>query len=642
MSTTAKKNRKKTIRALLGLLVSLLCIWWVLQSVDVNQVFGLLKSVHLSWFLLAVIATAVSYFMRSWRWLFFFSQKSPSIVQSYQCLNAGFFMNNVLPARIGELVRAHLGGRITNQSRSIVLATIAAERLADGLCISLFFICSAYAANNVVATNKIDGVFWVAILFFIASMSTIGLLLVRNKVFAILEHLGEIMPGHLSAFTLLRVRKFIEGLEPLLEPFRVIILSVFSLLVWGIEVFVYWCVVKAFGQDLGLSAIVLFLTVVNFSSLIPAAPGGIGVIEAVATLVLTKIGVDKEVALSMVATQHLIQYLVVGFPGAYSFFKLGGSLPDNSDEDLVSLQDVDSVADVSLRSEEPLIKVVSAELQGILAEIDNEELIDISVVIPAFNEERRLPSTLLSVLEHLRETYSSFEIIVVDDGSSDQTPKIVRQFTALAPQVKLFVLPKNRGKGYAVKFGVLNAIGRRILFNDADGASPINELERLERALDDGAEVAIGSRARFSTDTAVETLWYRKLIGRVYNGIVNIVILPGIADTQCGFKLFRREAAIPVFKMQRAEGFSFDVELLFLARKAGCKIAEVPINWTNVPGSKVNLGKDSLLMFRDIMLFRMRDLLGGYGSDSSLRSLKEDLKIDSVVHSEKPDAVTTE
>jgi dolichyl-phosphate beta-glucosyltransferase len=627
LNTIAKKNKKKTVRVLLGFLVSLLCIWWVLHSVDVGQVIHLLKAVDLSWFFIAVAATFASYFMRSWRWPFFFSKKAPTLFESYQCLNAGFFMNNVLPARIGELVRAHLGGRVTKQSRSVVLATIAAERLADGLCISLFFVGSAYLASNSLEASKIQGVYWVSILFFIASVSTIILLLVRNKVFSYLERLGKIMPGHLSAFTLLRVRRFIEGLEPLLEPFRLIILSIFSLLVWSVEIFVYWCVVKAFGADLGLSEIVLFLTVVNFSSLIPAAPGGIGVIEAVATLVLTKVGVDKEVALSMVATQHLIQYAVVGFPGSYYFFKLGGSLPDSSeDEDFDSLQDVDAVADVSMSMESPIPAEVPAELQGILADIDNEELIDVSVVIPAYNEEQRLPSTLLSVLEYLRENYQSFEIIVVDDGSSDQTPKIVRQFVTLAPQIKLFVLPYNRGKGYAVKFGVLNAIGRRILFNDADGASPIEELSRLEKALDDGAEVAIGSRARYSADTAVETLWYRKLMGRVYNGIVNLVILPGIADTQCGFKLFRREAAMPIFKMQRAEGFSFDVELLFLSRKVGCKIAEVPINWTNVPGSKVSLGKDSLLMFRDIMIFRMRDLLGGYGTASSLQILNKELK----------------
>jgi len=243
----------------------------------------------------------------------------------------------------------------------------------------------------------------------------------------------------------------------------------------------------------------------------------------------------------------------------------------------------------------------------------SEPTVDVSVIIPAYNEEARLPKTLLSVRDYFEARGCSYEVLVVDDGSTDDTSKVVQQFEKLTPNVKLLTYPTNRGKGYAVRYGMLNACGRRLLFNDADGATPIEEIERLERALDAGAHIAIGSRAMFSKDTSIQTVWYRKIMGRTFNALVNMLILPGIADTQCGFKLFVREAAELLFSRQRAERFSFDVELLYLARRAGFSISEVPINWTNVPGSKVNLVRDSLLMFRDILKFRLCDLFGGYG-----------------------------
>jgi len=161
---------------------------------------------------------------------------------------------------------------------------------------------------------------------------------------------------------------------------------------------------------------------------------------------------------------------------------------------------------------------------------------------------------------------------------------------------------------------MMNALGALILYDDADGASPIEEFARLEAAMNLGADIAIGSRAIFAADTAVKTIFIRKAMGRVFNLLVNLLLLPQITDTQCGFKLFRRAVARRIFSQQHADGFSFDVEILFLAKRAGFKITEVPINWTNVPGSKVNLIKDSLLMFIDVVRFRLRDLFGGYSN----------------------------
>lgn len=237
---------------------------------------------------------------------------------------------------------------------------------------------------------------------------------------------------------------------------------------------------------------------------------------------------------------------------------------------------------------------------------------EISVIIPAFNEQNRLGSTIESIASYFAGKQVQVELIVVDDGSSDRTAELVADYSRKLPIVRLLTYPHNRGKGHAVKFGMTNARGRLRLFDDADGSTPIEEIERLTSAIDGGADVAIGSRAMRSSDTAVRALWYRKLIGRTFNLIVNTLIVPNIADTQCGFKMFTAEAADRIFPLQRSERFSFDVELLFLARKNGFKIAEVPVNWHNVPGSKVNLAVDSLAMLKDIFVFRLNYLLGRY------------------------------
>jgi len=231
--------------------------------------------------------------------------------------------------------------------------------------------------------------------------------------------------------------------------------------------------------------------------------------------------------------------------------------------------------------------------------------VDLSIIVPAFNEERRLPPTLIDVIDFFDRGALSYEVLVIDDGSTDGTAEVVRKFERVRNQVRLIQLPRNYGKGHAVRLGVLNSRGSRILFADADGATPIQEFERLHAALSSGADVAIGSRALSSTETKVATSIHRRLLGRVFNKCVNMVLLPSIADTQCGFKMFTRKAALFLFRRQRADRFSFDVELLYMAHKADLAIKEVPINWRNVPGSKVNLVLDSLSMLRDVFRFKV-------------------------------------
>ena len=526
-------------------------------------------------------------------------------------------MNNVLPARMGEFVRAHLGGRVTKQSRSVVLATIAAERLADGFIISLFFVLAMRFGTLSVESEKISGLYTVSWIFFAAVIGTLVVLLQRRRIFNFFEYLGQIMPGNISKYSLKRAESFLEGLEPLVEPNRALKIFSFSVLIWSVEVLAYREVAHAFGQTLGIAPLVLFLAVVNFSSLIPAAPGGIGVIEAVSTAVLVKIGIPQATAFSMVASQHLIQYLVVGLPGLFFFFKLRKKIEQLIEEqdDLIDegpYADVSSGLETTENQKDPTLPLKSTG-----------ELLDFSLIIPAYNEEQRVATTLEATTTYLRRNYKSFEIIVVNDGSTDLTANVVTDFSKQNPEVRLLSLSKNRGKGYAVKKGIVNSLGKLVLFSDADNSSPIEESVRLVKAINESADIAIGSRARYSPETNVETVWYRKFLGRIFNGVVNIILLPGIADTQCGFKMFKRNTALMLFHNITSERFSFDVELLFLARKAGCKIAEVPINWKNIPGSKVNLLKDSAQMLKDVLLFRLKNSLGGYKSANELKALIE-------------------
>lgn len=239
---------------------------------------------------------------------------------------------------------------------------------------------------------------------------------------------------------------------------------------------------------------------------------------------------------------------------------------------------------------------------------------DLSIVIPAFNEEARLGPTLDAYLAYCLQTARRVEVIVVDDGSLDRTSAVVNSYAGQHPEVRLIRLAENQGKGQAVRSGVVNAQGKQILFADADGATPLTELERLEAAIHGGADVAIGSRALHDEGVRIKARLYRRVIGRIFHGLVEILTVPRVKDTQCGFKLFRGAVAHDLFSRMRVRGFSFDVEVLMMAQRRGYSIAEVPVNWTHQPGSKVNLVVDSARMLRDLFIIRGRYLSGQYNS----------------------------
>jgi dolichyl-phosphate beta-glucosyltransferase len=235
----------------------------------------------------------------------------------------------------------------------------------------------------------------------------------------------------------------------------------------------------------------------------------------------------------------------------------------------------------------------------------------LSIVIPAFNEARRLPESLDRLRRWLAEASYRHEIVVVDDGSTDGTGEVARQNGGEA-LVLLHHRP-NRGKGYAVRRGMLAATGERRLMTDADLSTPIEELPRLMAELDRGADVAIGSRAVEGARIEIHQPFYREAMGRVFNRLVQALLLPGLKDTQCGFKLFTAGAARRSFGACHLDGFSFDVEALFVARRLGLRIAEVPVVWRNDEASRVSLGGGGAA-FADLVRIRLLARRGVYGS----------------------------
>ena len=225
----------------------------------------------------------------------------------------------------------------------------------------------------------------------------------------------------------------------------------------------------------------------------------------------------------------------------------------------------------------------------------------LSVIIPCYNEEKRIPDTLSKVISYLSQKDYEAEIIIVDDGSRDQTYTVCEPFTKKYPQLQILRHDQNHGKGYAVRTGVLKAQGEYILFSDADLSTPIEEVEKLLAVIKTNhLDIAIGSRSLPGSEILQHQPWYRETMGKTFNKFVQWLVLPGIIDTQCGFKLFSKKAAQDIFPQQKLWGFAFDVELLYIGRQLGYQIVEIPIRWLNSPLSKVNPIKDSLKMLIEL------------------------------------------
>jgi glycosyltransferase involved in cell wall biosynthesis len=247
---------------------------------------------------------------------------------------------------------------------------------------------------------------------------------------------------------------------------------------------------------------------------------------------------------------------------------------------------------------------------------------ELSIVIPAYNEEARLPRALARIRDYLAAhgmAEDHAEVIVVDDGSKDGTPRIVEEWAHQLPSLRLVSNGDNRGKGYSVRHGMLEARGRIALFTDADLSAPIEEADKLFAALKAGNEVAIGSRALDRSLISTHQSKLRELAGMIFNGFVRLFTGLPFHDTQCGFKLFVTEPSRIVFEQQRIERFGFDPEILFLAKRHGLRTVEIPVRWAHDPATKVHVVRDSLLMFGDLVAIRWNWLLGRYPKRTAAR-----------------------
>jgi dolichyl-phosphate beta-glucosyltransferase len=236
----------------------------------------------------------------------------------------------------------------------------------------------------------------------------------------------------------------------------------------------------------------------------------------------------------------------------------------------------------------------------------------ISIIIPAYNEGARIGNALTEVLHCVRERNWHAEILVVNDGSTDRTADIVQEFAERHREVRLLENPQNRGKGFSVRHGVLHAVGDMVMFTDADLSAPMEEAELLFDALREGADIAIGSRWLQRKRQIVTQPLYRQFFGRCFNAITRLVMGLPFADTQCGFKAFRRPVAQTIFQLQRIERWGFDPELLFIALKRGYKIQEVPVTWGHDERSRLSYLKDGLKMLEDIAYIRWEAFAGAY------------------------------
>jgi dolichyl-phosphate beta-glucosyltransferase len=235
-----------------------------------------------------------------------------------------------------------------------------------------------------------------------------------------------------------------------------------------------------------------------------------------------------------------------------------------------------------------------------------------SIVIPAFNESRRIPATLAAILDCIREKKWDAEIVVVNDGSTDSTAQLILDIARSAPELRMLENPGNRGKGYSVRNGVLHALGEIVMFTDADLSAPIAEAERLFAAIAGGADIAIGSRWLESGRQTHRQPFYRQFFGRCFNMVCRMVMRLPFADTQCGFKAFKRGAAQTVFQLQTIERWGFDPEILFIALKRGFAIQEVPVSWAHDERSRISYLKDGMQMLKELAIVRWNALTGHY------------------------------
>lgn len=235
----------------------------------------------------------------------------------------------------------------------------------------------------------------------------------------------------------------------------------------------------------------------------------------------------------------------------------------------------------------------------------------ISIIIPAYNEEKKIKKTLYKLVFYFNKNKFEYEIIIVDDGSTDKTIEIIKEFEKLL-NICILVNKVNKGKGYSVKKGILNAKYPLVLITDADLATPIEELTKFLKIIEQGFDIVIASRGLKESKLVVKQPFYRQIMGTTFPLLVRLLALRGFKDTQCGFKLFKTDLAKKIVNLQTIERFCFDVEILFIAKKMGCKIKEAPVVWISQQDSKVRIIKDTFNMLTDLFRIRLNNLSKKY------------------------------
>jgi dolichyl-phosphate beta-glucosyltransferase len=581
----------------ISIVVGGILLYQVLANVGLHQTIASVRQSRPSFFLLGSALMVLAYLLRSARWLIW--EPSLSYWNSLRLILIGFMGNNILPARLGEILRAHCTSPKTSdhRGRTTALASISAERILDGLILATFGL--AGIAVVPIGRQLKEVLFFVSLA--LAALALVLILTIRSHgaMRSLIAAVSRKFPGHLPAYAHEKATQFLEGLLPLRVPARMLQAIVVSALIWAIEFASYYCFGLAVWRGMKIEIALIFVAAVNFASLIPLSIGGIGPIEAAGPLFLVSSGVPAyPTALAMVLLQHGSQYFFTTASGAI-FYLTGGF-------HRISLTHPKNT--VSQHSTAAPFSTVVDDTRSVLGEMSSSlglrpphpTDVQLSIVIPAYNEQARLPRTVLETISWCTRRALSFELIISDDGSKDQTLALARLFEETDVRIRTLACP-HMGKGAAVRFGMLNARGRYVLFMDADGATPLDEIPKLVNALDQGHEVAIGSRiVQNPGEVEIKTSLHRRLIGRCFALFVNFFAFGGIGDTQCGFKMFRREAALAIFSRQKTAGFAFDVEILFIARRLSLSIAELPVNWVAQPGSKVNLVTDSFKMLWDL------------------------------------------
>jgi dolichyl-phosphate beta-glucosyltransferase len=592
---------KRFAQSVASLVLAGLVLYAALRRFDLRQTMTFVLHAHVNLLVLGSALIVCSYLLRAARWRIW--ERSVSYWDSVQLILIGFMGNNLLPARLGEILRAHCTAAKTcvGRGRTTALASISLERILDGLILSLFGLL-------VVVLVPVDRRFqWVLFLFsLVFGALTIGVVLggrIHKRIRSLVSAANRKFPGHVTAYAREKATQFFEGLLSLPTSGSLLRAMAMTLVVWCVEVGWYYCLGLAVWDGMTVKTALLALVVVNLASLVPLTTGGIGTIEAAAPLVLVSSGVPLYPALAMVLLQHAGQYLFTTIAGG-TLYLVGGFYK-------IPLAHPKSAASPRPTAATPPPLLIE-ETRSILDQLSSSvELkpparseIQLSIVIPAYNEQARLPRTVLETIRWCTSRNINFELIIADDGSRDQTLALVRLFEESDARIRALACP-HMGKGATIRVGMLNARGGFILFMDADGATPLNEIPKLLDALEKGHDVAIGSRVvQHPGEAEVKTPFYRHFIGRSFAFFVNLLALGGIGDTQCGFKMFRREAAAAIFSRQKTVGFAFDVEILFIARQLSLSVAEIPVNWTAQPGSKVNLVSDSIRMLWDVSRIR--------------------------------------